>query len=167
MSMVTIGMCFIELCERASYFGCQYIFANFVRAPLPPGGNGAGAVAPGAMGTDQSSGALNMGSVAASAVNDTFKFMSYLIPIFGGILADTKFGRFKMLWIGTMIGVVAHFLLVIPAIPSVIASGHAFPPFIIFVILLSFAAGAIVSLKLDIADDRNQPLVLFCVTRVR
>lgn len=112
---------------------------------MPIGGNGAGAVAPGAAGKDQSAGALGMGSVAASAVNDTFKFLSYFIPIFGGILADTKFGRFRMLCIGTAIGVVAHFLLVIPAIPSIIASGHAFPPFIIFVILLSFAAGAIVS----------------------
>ena len=40
-------------------------------------------------------------------------------------------------------GAVAHVLLVIPAIPSVIASGHAIGPFIIALLILAFAAGFI------------------------
>lgn len=136
IKLVSVAMCFIELCERASYYGVYYVFSNYVRGKLPAGGNGAGAVAPGDAGTDQSAGALGMGSVAASAVTSTFKFLAYLLPIFGGIIADTKLGRFKTIFIGTLVGVLAHFLLVIPAIPSVIASGHAFPPFMIFVVSL-------------------------------
>lgn len=127
-------MCFIELAERASYYGCQYVFGNFVRGPLPKGGNGAGAVAPGPEGVNQSAGALNMGTVASSAVVSTFKFLAYTIPIAGGIIADTKLGRFKTILIGTCFGVLVHFLLVIPAIPSVIASGKAFGPFMLFVV---------------------------------
>lgn len=112
ISWVGVSMCFIELCERASYYGCQYIFQNFVRGALPPGGNGAGAVAPGAAGAQQTAGALGQGSVKASAIDSMFKFLSYVIPIFGGIIADTKWGKFKTICVGTAVGVVAHFLLI-------------------------------------------------------
>lgn len=143
LSWVGIAMCFIELCERASYYGCQYIFQNFVRGKLPVGGNGAGAVAPGAAGTDQSAGALGLGSVKASAIASMFTFLAYVIPIFGAIIADTKWGRFKTICVGTGVGVVAHFLLVIPAIPAVIPTNAAFPLFVIFLVILAFAAGFI------------------------
>lgn len=39
---------------------------------------------------------------------------------------------------GTVIGAVSHILLVVPAIPSVIASGNALPPFIISLLILAF-----------------------------
>lgn len=42
-----VAMCLIEFAERASYYGCKGPFNNFVNRPLPVGGNGAGAVAPG------------------------------------------------------------------------------------------------------------------------
>lgn len=64
----TVTLCSIELVERASYYGVQYLFSNFVRGELPPGGNGAGAVAKGPAGVNQTSGALGMGPVKASAV---------------------------------------------------------------------------------------------------
>lgn len=41
------------------------------------------------------------------------------------------------------IGALSHCLLVIPAIPSVIASGHALAPFIIAILILAFASGFI------------------------
>jgi len=157
MKWTAIAMCAVEMAERASYYGCQGIFANFVRGPLPPGtltssrlvaqlisgGNGAGAVAPGAAGVNQSSGALGMGSVAATATGQTFTFLAYVIPIFGGIIADTKWGRFKTICIGTAVGAFAHILLIVPAIPAVIASGHGYAPFIISLLILGFAAGFI------------------------
>ena len=107
------------------------------------GGNGAGAVAPGAAGADQSSGALGMGSIAATATGQTFTFLAYLIPILGGIIADTKWGRFKTICIGVAVGGFAHILLIVPAIPAVIASGHGYIPFILSLLILGFAAGFI------------------------
>jgi POT family proton-dependent oligopeptide transporter len=86
-------MCVVEIAERASYYGSKKAISNYVRGPLPKGGNGAGAVAPGAAGKNQTAGALGMGSVAASAVTSTFQFASYLFPIFGAVMADTKWGR--------------------------------------------------------------------------
>jgi POT family proton-dependent oligopeptide transporter len=92
MPWVAIAMCIVELAERASYHGTRKAFANFVRGGLPLGGNGLGAVAKGAAGANQTSGALGLGSVAASAIGSTFTFLSYVIPILGGILSDTRWG---------------------------------------------------------------------------
>lgn len=143
LKFAALALCFVELAERASYFGCQQIFSNFVRGKLPVGGNGAGAVAPGAAGEQQSSGALGMGSVSASAVGSTFTFLAYVVPILGGIVSDAYWGRFKTIFVGVGIGIVSHILLVIPAIPSVIAGGHAFAAFMISILILSFATGFI------------------------
>lgn len=37
-------LCIVELAERASFYGVQTVFSNFMQFPLPEGGNGAGAV---------------------------------------------------------------------------------------------------------------------------
>ena len=141
---VAIFMCLIELTERASYYGSSGPFNNFINNPLPSGGNGAGAVAKGKAGTNESAGALGLGSVDASALTNLFTFLAYVIPIYGGIIADTKWGRFKTICVGTAVGAIAHVILVIPAIPSVIAHPHgSLGAFIISIIILAFAAGFI------------------------
>lgn len=84
-----------------------------------------------------------MGSVSASAVGSTFTFLAYVVPILGGIVSDAYWGRYKTICVGVAIGVLSHILLVIPAIPSVIATGHAFAAFIIAILILSFATGFI------------------------
>ena len=143
MKWVAVAMCMIELVERASYYGTQGCFANFVNYPLPAGGSGTGAVARGPGHENDKAGALGMGSKVATATGQTFTFLAYVIPVFGGIVSDTKWGRFKTICVGTGVGVVAHFLLIIPAAPVVIRGGSAIAPFVIFMILLAFAAGFI------------------------
>jgi len=68
-------MCLIEFSERASYYGSIGPFNNFINRPLPDGGNGAGAVAPGTAGLNQSAGALGLGSVAATGIVQMFTFL--------------------------------------------------------------------------------------------
>jgi POT family proton-dependent oligopeptide transporter len=143
MGWPVIAMCLIEFAERASYYGCSGVFANFIRAPLPEGGPGTGAVAPGPAGANQTAGALGLGLQTATALTTLFTFLAYTVPILGGIIADTKWGRFKTICVGTAAGAIAHVILVIPAIPSVITSGKAIAPFVIGLISLSFAAGFI------------------------
>ncbi|WVW79812.1 hypothetical protein I302_101782 [Kwoniella bestiolae CBS 10118] len=144
MPWVGIAMCLIEFAERASYYGSKGPFNNFINNPLPKGGNGAGAVAPGEAGLNQSAGALGLGSVDASALTNLFTFLAYVIPIWGGIVADTKWGRFKTICVGTAVGAIAHILLVIPAIPAVIAKPNgSLGAFIISIVILAFAAGFI------------------------
>ena len=151
-----------------------------VNNPLPDGGNGAGAVAPGAAGENQSAGALGRGSVTASALVNMFTFLAYVrihllgmvapaqllffsqvAPIYGAIIAglslhapqrdlqlihlvDTRWGRFKTICIGTAVGAIAHVILVIPAIPSVIKHPNgSLGGFIISILVLAWAAGFI------------------------
>lgn len=69
---------------------------------------------------------------------------SYVVPIIGGIVSDTKWGRFKTIAIGTAVGAVAHIVLVVPAIPSVIANPDgALSAFIVSILILAGAAGFI------------------------
>ncbi|WVQ62925.1 uncharacterized protein L199_001074 [Kwoniella botswanensis] len=144
MPWVGIAMCLIEFAERASYYGSKGPFNNFINNPLPDGGNGAGAVAKGAAGLNQSAGALGLGSKTTSALTNLFTFLAYVIPIWGGIVADTKWGRFKAICVGTAVGAIAHIILVVPAIPSVITHPNgALGSFIVSIIILAFAAGFI------------------------
>ncbi|TXT04289.1 hypothetical protein VHUM_04176 [Vanrija humicola] len=137
-------MCLIEFAERASYYGTKGPFNNFINNKLPKGGNGAGAVAPGEAGHQQKAGALGRGSVTTSALTQMFNFLAYVIPILGGIIADNYWGRFKTIVVGTAIGAIAHIILIIPAIPQVIAvSDAALGIFIVSILILAFAAGFI------------------------
>lgn len=73
-----------------------------------------------------------------------FNFLAYVAPIAGGIVADTKWGRFKTICVGTAIGAIAHVLLVVPAIPAVIQKPEAaMGTFIISLLILAGAAGFI------------------------
>ncbi|RFU26404.1 hypothetical protein B7463_g9925, partial [Scytalidium lignicola] len=130
-------LCAVEFSERASYYGTTQVIQNFIRAPLPPGGNGAGAPA---RGTQQTAGALGKGTVIASAMSDAFTFLAYALPIFGGWVADAKLGRFKTIVIGVAICGLAHIILVISAIPSVLQGGHAIGPFALGLYMLSVGA---------------------------
>ena len=141
---MAVAMCAIEFAERASYYGSTGPFNNFINNPLPVGGSGTGAVAKGAAGLEESAGALNLGSVDASALTNMFTFLAYVIPIFGAIVADTRWGRFKTICVGTAVGAIAHVLLVIPAIPAVIVHPKgSLGAFIISIVILAFAAGFI------------------------
>ena len=59
-----------------------------------------GAVPKGAAGLNKHAGALGLGSVDASALTNLFTFLAYVVPILGGIVADTRWGRFKTICVG-------------------------------------------------------------------
>lgn len=37
LPLVTFSLCFVEFAERASYYGAQTVFNNFIEFPLPAG----------------------------------------------------------------------------------------------------------------------------------
>lgn len=84
-----------------------------------------------------------MGLQAGSGFTLLFSFLAYVIPIFGGWLADVKTGRYKAIVIGVLIAGVAHLVQIFGAIPSVLQRGpsNAAPPFIIGLLLLAVGAG--------------------------
>ena len=139
---ISFALCVVEFSERASYYGVLFPFSNFLQFPLPPGGNGAGAPP---RGTQETAGALGKGLQFSNAFILLFTFLAYVIPILGAWIADTRLGRYKTIAIGVLICGVAHIILVIGAIPSVLQAGprHALPPFLIGFFLLAFGAGNI------------------------
>lgn len=77
----------------------------------------------------------------SSAIVLLFNFLTYLIPIFGAWLADTRLGRFKAIVWGVLIGGVAHVIMIGGAAPAVLMAGNGVAPFIISLLLLSLGAG--------------------------
>ncbi|KAK6833253.1 peptide transporter protein [Apiospora arundinis] len=129
-------LCAVEFAERASYYGCNQVYKQFIRAPLPPGST-TGRTPPG---TRFNPGALGLGPQVATAMTEAFKFMAYALPVFFGWLADAKYGRFKMICWGVGICGVAHVIMIISALPPVLTSGKAVGPFAFSLYLLAIGA---------------------------
>lgn len=62
-------LCIVEFAERASYYGAKTVWSNYMQFPLPEGGNGAGAPAPG---TEDTAGALDRGIQFSVAIGLLF-----------------------------------------------------------------------------------------------
>ncbi|KAH3664141.1 hypothetical protein OGAPHI_004855 [Ogataea philodendri] len=110
-------ICLVELAERASYYGLSGCIANFIQRPLPAGSTTGAVPNPN---SDESAGALGLGLGMATFLTQMLSFSAFLTPLYGGYVADTKYGKFKSVWIGVVIGFFAHMLLVVAALPFVI-----------------------------------------------
>ncbi|KAG5416837.1 PTR2 [Candida metapsilosis] len=136
-------ICVVEFSERASYYSVTGILTNFIQRPLPkdsPHGWGAPLNDDGS----ESAGALNRGLQAASALTNLVTFLAYVVPLFGGYLADTTWGRWKTIQWGVVFGGISHVLFIISAAPSVIANGKAGLALCILAIFtLAFGSGFI------------------------
>ncbi|CAH6720420.1 peptide transporter Ptr2p [[Candida] jaroonii] len=135
-------ICLVELAERASYYSTTGLLSNFIQRPLPEGST-TGAPQRGKAHENESAGALDMGLQAATALTLLLTFLAYLIPLYGGYVADTSIGRLKAIWIGVAAGFISHVLFIIAGIPSVIAGGHAIAPTILAILSLCVGTGFI------------------------
>jgi dipeptide/tripeptide permease len=131
-------ICAVEFAERASYYGVQPLFNNFVKQPLPKGGNGQGAPPPK---SENTAGALDLKGPAANATSQSFSMLVYALPVLWGWLADTKTGRWKLIVWGVLICGVAHVLMVGAAAPALLQAHKAVAPFMISVYVLALGAG--------------------------
>ncbi|PPJ57966.1 hypothetical protein CBER1_09413 [Cercospora berteroae] len=137
MPAIAYLICFVEFCERASYYGVQQLIGNFVNRPLPEGGNGYGAPP---RGTQETAGALGLGTVKANAVSQSFSMLVYCLPIFFGWLADTRTGRFKLICWGVVVFGVAHVLMCVSAAKPLLADGSAKTPYLLSLYILAVGA---------------------------
>jgi dipeptide/tripeptide permease len=138
MPTVAYLICAVEFAERASYYGVQQLIGNFVNRPLPKGGNGWGAPP---AGTQETAGALGLGTVKANAVSQSFQMLTYVLPIFFGWLADTKTGRFKLVCWGVLVFGIAHTLMVVSGAKSLLADGSSKGPYLLSLYILAVGAG--------------------------
>lgn len=127
---------FIELVERFAYYGTTAVFVNFIQHPLPEGSN------TGAAGTYGQPGALGMGQRTSTALTLLNSFWSYVMPLLGGYLADSFWGRYKTINYAIGIATVGHIIIIISAIPQVITnSGGALAAFIVGLIFFGMGVG--------------------------
>ncbi|KAF2645297.1 MFS peptide transporter-like protein Ptr2 [Massarina eburnea CBS 473.64] len=128
---------FVELCERFGYYGCSVLYTNFIQRPLPEGyPTGKNPTLEG------HPGALGLGQRASFGITTFNQFWSYTTPIIGAIIADEYLGRFNTIFIAIAFSIFGHLLLIVSALPTVLAGGKAMAPFIIGVITLGFGTGA-------------------------
>lgn len=138
-SFICMLILIVEFAERGSYYGTQGILNNFIMRPLPPGSTTGSTSEP-----NGSAGALGLGIKDANALVTLLQFLAYVMPLYGGWLADAKLGRYKTIMIGVWVGILAHILFVISAIPSVIDKGQAaLAPLVLGILALSVCTGMI------------------------
>jgi len=112
-------------------------FTN-LQQKLPVGGNGYGAPP---RGTQQTAGALGLGTVKATAVSQSFKMLVYCLPVVFGYIADTYTGRYKMICWGVAVCGLAHILMIAAGAPGLLANGTAAAPYMISLYVLAIGAG--------------------------
>ncbi|KAE8452712.1 hypothetical protein EG329_013971 [Mollisiaceae sp. DMI_Dod_QoI] len=137
LPIIAYVICAVEFAERASYYGVQPLIGNFVNRPLPVGGNGYGAPK---RGTQQTAGALGMGTVKSTAVSQSFSMLAYTLPMLFGYLSDTKTGRFRMICMGVAVCGISHVLMVGSGAKSLLANGSAKIPYFISLYILAVGA---------------------------
>jgi dipeptide/tripeptide permease len=135
---IAYWICAVEFAERASYYGVQPLFNNYVNKKMPAGGNGYGAPK---VGTQDTAGALGLGPSAATAVSQSFSMLVYSFPVFWGWLADSKTGRYSIICWGVAICGISHVLMVSAGAPTLLQSHKAVVPFMLSVYILAIGAG--------------------------
>ena len=121
-----------EFCERFAFMGLSGPFQNYIQFP-EPGPN------------EKQPGALGRGHQTATLLTTFFRFLCYLTPIGGAILADQFWGKYKTILIGCQIYAIGLIILVATSIPAAIHAGIAFPGLIVAMIVLGFATGGVKS----------------------
>ena len=105
---------------------------------MPKGGNGWGAVPAGSQATQ---GALGLGEQIANATSQSFSLIAYCLPLLVGYLADSRFGRYTMIFWGIILCGIGHVLIVAGGAKSLIDNDTAKIPFFIGVYILAVGAG--------------------------
>jgi POT family proton-dependent oligopeptide transporter len=146
----TIAFC--ELCERFSYYGSAVLYTNFIQWPLPDGHPTGADPA-----SDGQPGALGKGQQAAVSLGLVNQFFAYLTPLLGAYLADAHFGRYKVVHMAIVIAIVAHVILTVASIPSVLTNPDgAFGAYIIGMLTLCLGTGFFKANISPLLAEQNQ-----------
>jgi hypothetical protein len=121
-----------EFCERFAFFGLSGPFQNYIQYPVP----GPNTTQPGA---------LDRGQLTATSLTTFFRFLCYLTPIIGAILADQFWGKYKTILLSCIVYAIGLLVLVFSSLPSAIRAGIAFPGLILAMIIIGFGTGGVKS----------------------
>ncbi|TIB12548.1 hypothetical protein E3P89_01602 [Wallemia ichthyophaga] len=107
----------VEFAERFAYYGITGVFANEIQNPMPTGSTAGNLVSD----MSETPGALDMGQQASTGLTNFFSFWCYLTPIIGGIIADTKLGKYWTIVVFSSIYLVGLIILTCTNIPPALS----------------------------------------------
>lgn len=96
-----------------------------------------------------------------NATSQSFSLLAYCLPLIVGYLADTRFGRYPMIFWGVIICGVGHVLIVAGGAKTLIDNGTAKIPFFIGVYILAIGAGTLRPVYLNPSSSRHLANLLF------
>ena len=178
MPIGAFAIVIVELCERFAFYGTSIAaisprtitmimivglsgpFQNYLQNPLPPTST-TGAPPNGDAGT---AGALNQGQTAATGLQNMFQFLAYITPIFGGMVADAKWGRYKTISVFCGVYFLGLIIILLTSIPSAIAHGAGFPGWIVGAIIVAIGTGGIKSNVSPLVADQYRKTRMFIKT---
>lgn len=131
-------ICFVEFSERFSYYMISGCLTNMIQRPLPLDSI-SGSIIHNIKNSFETPGALGLGLPLASFTMQFITFFANLSPLLSGYYSDTKLGKFRSIYLGSIIGIIGHFLLVLSSLPLIIK----FPLISFIIILISVAIIAI------------------------
>lgn len=132
-------------------------FQNYLQNPLPTGST-TGAPLNGDAGT---AGALNRGETAATGLQNMFSFLAYITPIFGGIIADARWGRYKTISVFCAVYILGLLIIFLTSLPSALRHGAGFPGWIIGAIVVAIGTGGIKSNVSPLVADQYRKSRMF------
>jgi len=145
-----MSITFVEFAERFSWYGTTALFVNFIQQPRPFGSR-TGAIVESdlcynAPGWDYDSctqpGGLGRGQQASTGLSTFNQFWAYLMPLFGGYIADTYLGRYMTIQCSIGFAILGHILLIISSLPTVMDSPDtALGVFALALVILGLGTG--------------------------
>ncbi|KAI9841563.1 MAG: peptide transporter ptr2 [Sclerophora amabilis] len=117
----------VELCERFAYYGLSGPFQNYIQNPY-------GGKKPGAIG---------LGQVGATGLNNFFQFWCYVTPIIGAIIADQYLGKYKTIFWFSLVYICGLVILFCTSLPVAIENGAALGGLIVAMIVIGLGTGGI------------------------
>jgi POT family proton-dependent oligopeptide transporter len=145
-----MSITFVEFSERFSWYGTTALFVNFIQQPRPFGSR-TGAIVESdycynAPGWDYDSctqpGGLGRGQQASTGLTTFNQFWAYLMPLFGGYIADTYLGRYMTIQCSIAFAILGHILLIISSLPTVMDSPDtALGVFALALVILGLGTG--------------------------
>jgi len=133
-------------------------FQNYLQNPLPTGSS------TGAPFNGGPAGALNQGQTAATGLQNMFSFLAYITPIFGGIVADSKWGRYKTICVFCVVYFIGLLIILLTSLPSALRHGAGFPGWIVGAIIVAIGTGGIKSNVSPLVADQYRKTRMFIKT---
>lgn len=88
-------------------------------------------------------GAMGRGQQTATALTTFFTFWCYITPIIGAVVADQYLGKYRTIVLFAGFYMIGLLILTCTAIPAAIASGAAFPGYVVSIIIIGLGTGGI------------------------